>query len=312
MAALEVEDLNLALDAAREQSKAASAEYQRAVKGARPEDIRLAMLSLEKTKEALAYLQDRVADLDTLYKEGIVAKSELDGAMLELDMATRDMELAEAAYAKAVNGTEQELINAAKAQLEMARTNEEASMSLIEDAAYRMPEDGVILQRFYQEGELVPAGYPVALFRSVTQNVIIGVSRRDLEQVYIGQDVEVEVYGKSYEGEVFRIAEIPDETHFLYEVEVDFDASGLKTGEIVSCSLITGTNEGVTVPISAVMNDGIDYVYLAVEGKAMLQKVVIIKVLEGEVLVEGIEEGDLVIVSNLNRIHEQSNIRLEE
>lgn len=312
LAVLDTSDLQLALDAAENQVNAASAEYQRAIKGARPEDIELASISVTKALEAVEYLTTQVANVTILFDEGIVSKSELDGATLELDLAKSDLDLAQKNYEKATNGTENELIVAAKSQVELAKTNREVQVSMIDDTTYVVTEPRVIIEQLYEPGELVPAGYPVAVLRSVEQGVVIGVTNKDLDRVYIDQQVVISNINMETKGTIVRIAEIPDENHFLYEVEVSLDNDDFKVGEIVNCKLQLGKLKVIMVPIFAIANDGIDYVYVSEGDRATIRKIEIIDVLEGNAIVTGLDIDDQLIISNLNKIHEQSLIIVEE
>lgn len=312
LAVLDTSDLDLALDAANNQLSAANSEYQRAIKGARPEDIELASISVDKANEAVDYLVEQVANVTILYEEGIVSKSEYDGVVLELDLAKSDLNLAQQTYEKATNGTESELISAAKAQVGLAEVNKEVQLSMIEDTTYILSEPQILIEKLYEPGELVPAGYPVAVLRSIDQGVVIGVTNKDLDQVYIGQKVNITSSNKETSGSITRIAEIPDENHFLYEVEVELTDDSFKVGEIVSCYLQLGTSNVIMVPISAIANDGIDYVYINEGNRATIRKVEIIDVIEGNAIVTGLNVGDQMIMSNLNKIHEQSLITIEE
>jgi HlyD family secretion protein len=312
LVALDQGDLQLALDAAESQLKAASAEYQRANKGARNEDIELANLNVEKATVAVSYLTKKVIDLKTLVDEGLATQNDLDGLTLELDLARKDQELAQKNYEKALKGTESELIRAAKAQVELAETNKSAKVLMIEDATYTLSENRILVERFYEAGELVPAGYPVAIVRSESLSVNLGVTVKDLEKVYVGQKVRIDSTNSSAQGEVVRIAEIPDEAHFLYELEVSIKDNLFKVGEIVTCKLFLGKKEVIKVPISAILNDGIDYVYITQGTLATMKKIEIIGTEEGFAYVTGLSIGDTIIISNLNRIHEQSKILVEE
>lgn len=312
LAELDKSDLTLALEAAASQFVAATAGYEQALKGASSEDVTMASLSTSKAQEAVNYLTEFVADGTALFEEGIVSQAELDGIQLELALAEADLALAKTNYQKASGGAEPEIIKAAKAQADMAATNEMAQQSMMDDGTYVLKEQRVIVKQMFEPGELVPAGYPVAVLRSKEQMVVVGVSGDDLDQIYIGQKVHVLSDGKEQEGEVSRIAEIPDESHFLYEVEVALADEDYLIGELVDCGLVLGERSAVTIPVTAIMNDGIDYVYLAEDGKAMIRKITIVDVTEGAAIVEGLDLGDEMIVSNLNRIQEQSVIHVEE
>ncbi len=312
LAGLDISDMELSLEAADNQVYAASANYNRASKGARAEDIELASINVSKANEAVEYLTNQVTKITTLFNEGIVSKSELDKIILELELASKDHDLAIKNFEKASNGTEIEVIQAAEAQLALARINREAMQSLIDDASYSMKADYILLDQMYEVGELVPAGYPIAIIRSIEETVVVGVSSRDLKNVYKNQQVIVQSEEVIINGFVQRVSEIPDEKHFLYEVEIALEESMFKIGEIVNCQLVIGSRKVIMIPISAIMNDGIDYVYINENGIATTKKVNIIEVVEGEAVVTGLNIYDELIVSNLNRIHEQSKVTVEE
>jgi len=312
LAALDTKDLELSKEAADHQLYAANADYRRALNGASDEDVELARISIDKAQDGLDYLADQLVKMESLFEEGIISKNELDSVRLQHELALKDLDLAQQNYQKASSGTASEIIEAAGAQVALAKTNQEAQQMLIDDASYVLSEDRVLVGQLYEVGELVPAGYPVAILRSNQNQVTVGVSGKDLDLIKIGQEVVVESQGEKALGQVALIAEIPDEKHFLYEVEISINKAEFKVGEIVNCSLKVGSSQVFMIPIAAIMNDGIDYVYINVDGMANARKVNIVDADEGRAIVTGLNEGDQVIISNLNRIHEQSKIRIEE
>lgn len=312
LASLNLSDLNLALDAAKNQLSAAQADYARALKGARDEDIELARISVEKADQALTYLEDQVTKMTSLFEEGIVSQSELEGIQLELDLARKDAELAEENLNKALSGTEAEIIQAAAANVALAKTNVASNQAMIDDASYMLEKDMILIKKLYEEGELVPAGYPVAVLRSPEKIVTIGVSGKDLAKIQLGQEVDIRSGDKTGTGNINRIAEIPDQDHFLYEVEVLVKEGGFIIGEITECQITYDQIQGIALPIYALKNDGIDYVYIYEDGLARIQKVDILDIYDNKVLVDGIEEGTQIIISNLNRISENSSVKIKE
>lgn len=312
LAKLDTSDLQHALDAAESQQMAAKANYERVLKGARAEDVSLASISVQKASKAVDYLKNKVTDIIALYEEGVVSLSELEGIELELTLAESDRALAQKNYDKARGGAEAEVIEVALAQYELAVINKATQLSLMEDATYTLKAPSILILKLYEPGELVPAGYPVAVLRSIEQKVIIGVAGKDLNQVKIGQAVTILTKNNSGRGLIQRIAEIPDDNHFLYEVEVELDANHYIVGEIAACQLLLGKRQVVRIPVTAILNDGIDYVFVADEGIATVRQVVIEDVVNGNAVVSGLNVGDQMIVSNLNRIHEQSKVHIEE
>lgn len=310
LAALATEDLQVAVDGAIGQRDGARANLDRAVKGTRPEDIALAEIQVSKAREAVTYLTDKVADVSALWEQGTVSQSELEGLQLELTMAKEDLTLARTKYEKAVNGTEGEVIAAARANLAMADANLAGRQSLLEDATYTLDGPAVLTQTFYEIGELVPAGHPVAILRSEASQVTLGVSGKDLATIYLGQKARIEGNGRVVDGTVVRIAEIPDQNHFLYEVEVGLASPQLPVGTIVTTHLILGEKKATQVPVSAIQNDGIDYVYVVVDDRATLRKIQVTEVKGGVASVTGLSVGEKLIADNLNRIHEGTLVKV--
>ena len=195
---LDLTELALAYDASDKQFRAAEAEYNRALTGARPEDIALAVISADKASTAVNYLEDQASDIQALYDEGFISQAELEGMALELNLAKSDLALALKTLEKANNGSQEEVVEAAKAQMSLASINKEVQQSLLEDASYIPSNPRIIGDQMYEIGELVPAGYPVAIVRSLEQSVVIGVSRKDLDIITTGQKVKINFSGQSY------------------------------------------------------------------------------------------------------------------
>lgn len=312
LAALDTEELQRSLEGAKAQLAAAEAGYKLAVKGTRREDLAMAAIRVEKAQEAVDYLSEQLADLGAMFLEGIVSQAEFDGLQLELTLAEQDLALVKTSFQKALNGADAETIDAAAAQVSLAKNNIDVRLSLLEDAVHIIEEPRILMQKMYEIGELVPAGYPVALLRSPELEVILGVTGEELPDIDIGQTVRITTDNSAVNGIIDRIAEVPDEGHFLYEVAVGLGNEDLLVGDIATCEVILGDREVIAIPITAIMNDGIDYVYLAVDNEAVIRKVDITGIDGGLALVTGLEPGDVMIATNLNRIHERSLVQIEE
>ncbi len=256
---------------------------------------------------------DQVSDVVALYEEGgVVSESELEGLKLELTLAQSDYALAEQNYQKALNGAEVEIVQAAQAQLALALTNREVQQMMLEDAVHILDEPKVIVDKLYEPGELVSAGYPVAIVRSIDQSVTVGVTRKDIVNIDVGGRVHVNLFDQIVDGEVIRVAQVPDTTHFLYEVEISLPDEAYVVGEIVTCEFVLGERKVIRIPITALMNDGIDYVFLEKDGLVVIRQVVVEEIVSGYAIVSGLDIGDRMITSNLNRISENSMILVEE
>ncbi len=312
LTSLDDEDLALALEGANRQYEAAKATYQQAVNGATQEDLDLALISVEKTTEAVEYLSEQLEDIGVLLTEGVVSQSEYDGLVLEMTLAEKDLALAATNYDKAKLGSQQEVIDAAKAQMNLTLVNVKANEAMLEDSRYLASKSMVLVDQLYEIGELVPAGYPVAVLRSTTMEVNLGLTAEDLSKVYTGQSAVVETRTGTGLGTVSKVAELPDDTHFLYEVTIELAGDDYLVGDIASCALSMGNREVITVPVTAILNDGIDYVYVVEDGLAGIRQIDILKLYGEYVSVGGLIPGDQVIISNVNRLEPGSVVEIQE
>jgi len=309
---LDQADQQLVYEGAIQKRIAAEAQYDQALNGATKGEVELAKRQMEKAEKGVKYLISQEEKIKQLLEEGIVSQNDYDSLKFKLDLAESDYDLAKKEYERAMEGTRYELIESAKAQLELAKVNEEAQNNLLSGLTYTPKNPMILIDTQYEEGELIPAGYPVAILRSKEEKVIVGVTSKELDQLTLGQEVVIEGEREKVTGSVTRIAEIPDNNHFLYEVDMVIDNHIFKIGELVTVTFVIGEKKGVQVPISAISNDGIDYVYVIENSKAKLQKITIIDTFEGEALVHGLEENQRVILTNLNRIKDQTLVQIKE
>jgi multidrug efflux pump subunit AcrA (membrane-fusion protein) len=71
LAELDKRDLQLAMEASKNQLEAVKAQYDKAVNGAQAEDIKNAELSVEKAQDAYSYSQDNYKKAQKLYESGM-------------------------------------------------------------------------------------------------------------------------------------------------------------------------------------------------------------------------------------------------
>jgi HlyD family secretion protein len=191
----------------------------------------------------------------------------------------------------------------------------------VSDTEVRAPLDGVVLVRRIEPGEVVSVNQPLFMVGDTRSLVLeVSVDEADVARVSDGKDgrppskvaVSLLAFSKQvFAGQVFEIFPDADRTKkaFLVKVRLDAIPTGMRSGMTAEVNMITREREGLLAPASA-ESDGA--LWLAQGGVATKRKVQvgIRDPLRIEVL-EGVSEGDLVIVEGKDKLREGAHLSLE-
>ena len=140
---------------------AAEAQSAKAQSGARSEDIQAAHNVMLKAKAAEAYAKKSFQRVENLFNEGVLAEQKKDEVEVQMKVAIETAKAAEAIYNKAKKGAREEDKDAADALVRRADGAVTEVNSYIKEQMIYAPIDGEIANIISEQGELVPAGYPV-------------------------------------------------------------------------------------------------------------------------------------------------------
>lgn len=299
---LDTEDLEYALRASEAQLKGAEAQYHRAVNGATEEEKAQVEMNVKKARDAYHFTQEQHKKLELLYKDGAISKNDLDKIKLELDLREAEYNQASQAYEQIKKGAREEDKQALKAQLDQASIDYEAKRSLVKDGKMISNVDGYVVELLFKEGELVSAGYPAIIIRNQHQVAVIGVTNKDLDKVQIGIKARVKVDDQEAIGAVSTISQIPDPQTRTYAVEIDLGQSKLPLGAIAQVELIIGEEQGIWIPITAIMSNEIDYVYVIEDEQAVKRKIEIESIRGTKVKVNGIHQNEKLVIQGMKHL----------
>lgn len=299
---LEDQDLQYALNAAKGQMGAAQSAYEKAVNGAAPEELRNAELNVKKAQDAYDYVMNNYKRVEALYNSGAVSGSELEKVKLEADIKESDLNQAKQLLIQVKNGARSEDKKALLEQLEQAKADYEYKKSLVKDAVMASDCDGYIVDILYEKGELVPAGYPVAVVRNEDLVVNVGLSEKDFDKVVLGTEAEVSTDGKTVVGTVTNISQVPDAETRTYNIEITLGEDSLNLGAVTKVDIITGNESGVWIPLTSMLSDGMDYVYLAKGNIAEKREIAIESIVGSMAKVKGLAPGEQLVVEGMKRL----------
>jgi len=161
LAILSIPDVEAKLAQATAAEHGAAAQNQKAIKGARTEQIQGAYEMWQKAVVGVDIAQKSFTRVQNLFNKGVVTAQKRDEVEAQLNAAIATEKAAKAQYNMAVNGAEREDKEAALAMLDRAKGAVAEVASYISESYLISPIDGKISEKFPNVGELVGTGAPI-------------------------------------------------------------------------------------------------------------------------------------------------------
>ena len=165
---LSTPELNAKLQQAEAAKNAATALDQKALAGARIQQIEAARNLWQKAQAGRVLSQRTFERVKTLYEQGVVAAQKFDESEANYQAMVASEAAAKAQYELALDGASKEDKEAAAAQVQQAEGAINEVESYISDAMVYSPVDGEISSIIAEQGELVGSGYPVVSIINTT------------------------------------------------------------------------------------------------------------------------------------------------
>ncbi len=246
--------------------------------------LEAAKAQMDGARQAYEFALDTYKRMEKLYEDGAIAGHDLDKAGLELDLRV--------------------------SQLDQATADYEQKKSLMEDAVVKSDLEGYVVEVLCEEGELVSAGTPVIVVRGRDQTAVVGLSGKDLTEVVPGTRAKVTVDDVEVSGEVTCIAQVPDDNTLTYSTEIALPRDSFSLGSVARVQIILGKEKGIWVPITSVMTDGEDYVFIVRGNRAEKRKITIEDIRGTEVRLKGINPGELLVTEGMSRLGNGDEVKI--
>lgn len=258
-----------------------------------PEDMSLAAsasaLDVRKAQTALADAKRTFARIEALVKDGVRPPNELDQARLGVQMR--------------------------RASLNQARLQRTSRRRMVADTRLRSEVSGYVVDVRHHPGELVGGGHPVVIVRTAQQVIEVGVSQRDVQRLALGTTAAVTIDALRGTGTVSNIAQVPDRTSRTYEVQVALDeplnGQRLLLGSLARVAFNVGEREGIWVPVPSVLTEGKSFVFVVQDGRASKRTVRLRDVAGPFVRVEGLKDGEQIIVEGMKTLSEGRRVEVK-
>lgn len=252
-------------------------------------DLQLAAEAAANTRNNAQSIYDFTADnyekTRKLQEAGAVAEQELDKARQELD--------------------------AQENLVKNARLDYQNRINQLDDANLSADMNGVVADVIGKEGLVISPGHPVVIVRSEELTVNVGLTQKDIDIIHPGTSAKVFINEQEIAGVVTKIDQLPDPQVKTYNAEIPI-AGNYPLGSTAKIVFDLGEKEGTFIPIKAVMNDGNDFVYLVEDNKAVKKAVKLGVISNTRVQVEGLKNGDLLVIEGIRKLNEGSTITICE
>lgn len=199
---------------AEAQLEAAQAQLNKALSGARKQEIAQIQAVLAKAQAKEELLQKKYNRLYPLYEAGALPKDQLDEVETELTASKMDVKAAQEKLDLALEGARYEDIKAAQAQVEGANAIlQEVNLHLTDTKVFA-PISGNVSLVIAKEGELIGTGTPVITITDYKDCwVEANVDETEVVKLKVGQ--QAKIFSKAYPeepfmGEIISINKNPD------------------------------------------------------------------------------------------------------
>lgn len=251
---LEAPDIQAKLAQAEAAYKAAQAVEQKARTGARQEQIQAAYELWQKAIAGREVAEKTYNRVNRLFENGVMAEQKRDEALANYRAMLASEKAAKSQYDMAVNGSRNEDISAASAQVSRAEGAISEVSSYMEETVLLASADGVVTEIFPEIGELVGSGAPIMNVSRVDDMWFTFNVREDmLPGLTVGKEVEVYVpaFDKDAKVKITRIKEVG--SFATWKATKALDKFDLKTFELQAYPLQPSELVGIRGGMSAIM-----------------------------------------------------------
>ena len=161
LAIIDVPEVRAKMEQARSAEDAASALEQKAMNGARKEQIQGAYQVLQQAKAGLEIAEKSYGRVQRLFDEGVLSAQKRDEAYAQYKAMEAQCKAAQSQYDMAVNGARQEDKLAAQAQVGRARGAVQEVNSYLGETVQLAQMEGEVSSIYPKVGELIGTGSPI-------------------------------------------------------------------------------------------------------------------------------------------------------
>jgi RND family efflux transporter MFP subunit len=326
IAQLRQEDFEARLAALRGQLDRARADLQASRAGVRPEERQRLEAQVRSAEASLVNARTEYGRATQLLRSRTISRVEFDRAETTYRVAQENLEAARQTLDQSAVGREEDILAREAEVRGLEGRAVEASLQLA-DSTLRAPYDGVIAQRFVEQGQNVRAKQPVVKFQDVAEieiavDVPENVMAADLASADILQLVAEfsAAPGQRFPVHIKEVAQRADPVTQTFTIRVAMlvpEGINLLPGMTATVAM-TYRRAGILggrifVPVSAILQDGTGEPVAWVIGQDQAAARRVVKTGEaagGRVeIVDGLQPGDRIATAGVTFLREGMKVR---
>ncbi len=270
-----------------------------------------------KAKNAYELEKGKYERNQYLFSIGAISQNTLDSIEQEYMASKAAFEV----LANQVEGGDAASVQSKQYTAEKQRYATDALRRQREDMLLRAPRDGVIGYRNVEAGAIVTAGTKVlSLVDNSHLNVDCSLSESDAAILKPGMEVKVTIdaLGADYTGRIVYVSPAMDESAKTYQVRIELDTTSdeIKAGLFAHTAIdILQRRDTLFVPKGAVLSrNGHQILFVLREDGTVEEREVKIGLMndENEEILAGLAEGDVVVVSNQDKLQTGTKVDVDD
>ena len=319
LAVLDNHDLAAATLAAQGSYDQAKATFASTTSSALPEEIQTAQLNVTNTKTSLAAQEKLYQSEQKLYREGAIARKQLDATQVVLTAARSAYETAQKHLQNLQASGASQQRQAAKGQLEAAHGQYQAASAQLAYTEIRSPIAGQVADRAVYPGDVAPAGTPLLIVMDTAQVIArLHVPESQAALLKIGDKATLQApgYTSTFPAKVTVLSPALDPNSTTVEVWVQAEnpRGELRPGTVVQVAIVANTlPHALVIPDSAILTaaSGDTTVMVVRSDDRAYSMPVNTGVREGGLvqIVSGLHTGAEVIVSGAYGLPEKTKVK---
>jgi multidrug efflux pump subunit AcrA (membrane-fusion protein) len=224
-----------------------------------PESVVKAQTDVEADRETMDAAKKVLDSREQLFKEGALARRQVDEALVNYTQAKSQFEAAQEHLRVLQAVAKEEQIKTASAQVEAAKAHHQSLEAQLSYARILSPIGGVIADRPLYAGEMATPGTPLVTVMDISRVVArVSVPQSQAGMVKVGHPATITQVdsGQEVPGKVIVVSPATDPASTTVQVWVEAENPGerLKPGASVHATIITEMFKAATVvPVSAIL-----------------------------------------------------------
>jgi multidrug efflux pump subunit AcrA (membrane-fusion protein) len=224
-----------------------------------PESVVKAQTDVDADREAMDAAKKVLDSREELFKEGALARRQVDEALVNYTQAKSQFEAAQEHLRVLQAVAKEEQIKTASAQVDAAKAHHQSLEAQLSYAQILSPISGVIADRPLYAGEMATPGTPLVTVMDISRVVArVSVPESQAGMVKVGHPATITQVdsGQEVQGKVIVVSPATDPASTTVQVWVEAENPGerLKPGASVHAAIITEMFKAATVvPVAAIL-----------------------------------------------------------